>query len=335
MQPVRAAVIGLGIGEQHALTYEAHPDCVLSVLCDLSGTKLTEVGKRFPGASTTQNPDSVIDDPNIDILSIASFDDAHAEQVARALDSGKHVFVEKPLCQNIEELVAIKNVWHRHRGRVKLSSNVVLRTAPLYCWLRERIRSGELGEVYSFDGDYLYGRLEKITHGWRKDVADYSVMAGGGIHLIDLFVWLTSLRPRTIYAVGNRICARDSEFLYDDYTAATLNCPSGAVARFTANFGCVHRHQHVLRIFGTNSTFIYDDAGPRWHWTRDAAAAASPVNLSPFPVSKGDLLRQFIDAVCNDTDIDGETQSHFDVMSIILACDRSVRTGRPTEVVYL
>lgn len=334
MRPLRAAVIGLGIGEQHALTYRDHPGCELAVLCDLAAEKLTRARDRFPGVRLTRDANAVLDDPSVDVVSIASFDDAHAAQVVRALDAGKHVFVEKPLCQRADELAAIKRAWVRQRGRARLGSNVVLRAAPLYRWLRDRIWAGDLGEVYAFDGDYLYGRLEKITHGWRKDVDDYSVLAGGGIHLIDLFVWLLGQRPGAAFAAGNHLCARGSAFRYDDFTAATLTCRSGLVARFTANFGCVHRHQHVVRIFGTRATFLYDDAGPRWHWTRDPAAAASPVTLSPLPLSKGDLLRQFLDAVRDNADGADETQSHLDVVSVVLACDRAAREGSLTEVNY-
>jgi predicted dehydrogenase len=165
-------------------------------------------------------------------------------------------------------------------------------------------------------------------------VDDYSVLAGGGIHLIDLFVWLTGQRPASVQAVGNRVCSRGSDFRYDDFSAATLTCPSGMVVRFTANFGCVHRHQHVLRVFGTQATFLYDDAGPRWHGTRDPALRAAPVAEAPLPHSKGDLLRRFLDGVSREENMDEETQGHLDVMSIILACDRSVRTRSLAEVVY-
>jgi predicted dehydrogenase len=67
----------------------------------------------------------------------------------------------------------------------------VLRAAPLYLWLQQEVKRGSFGEIYAFNGDYLYGRLHKITMGWRKEVSNYSVMLGGGIHLVDLMVWLT------------------------------------------------------------------------------------------------------------------------------------------------
>jgi predicted dehydrogenase len=130
------------------------------------------------------------------------------------------------------------------------------------------------------------------------------------------------------------MCARGSAFRYEDFVAATLRYPSGLVGRVCANFGCVHRHQHVLRIYGTTATFLYDDMGPRWHWTRDPASAAAPVTLPVLPAAKSCLIGPFVDAVRNDEDGEAETLGHFDTTSIVLACDQALRTGTCTEVLY-
>jgi hypothetical protein len=155
--------------------------------------------------------------------------------VVAALEAGKHVFCEKPLCRTLEQARAIARV----RGDRHLACNLILRAAPLYSWLRDAIRAGELGEIYAFDGDYLYGRLHKITEGWRGTVDDYSVFQGGAVHLVDLMVWLLGERPARVAAVGNRIVTRDTAFRYPDFVAATYELPSGVIGRITANFGCI------------------------------------------------------------------------------------------------
>jgi predicted dehydrogenase len=226
-------------------------------------------------------------------------------------------------------------VWKQRRGTVKLSSNLILRAAPVYQWLKQKLQSGELGAPYAFDGEYLYGRLEKITHGWRNAVPDYSVMQGGGIHLVDLLLWMTGERPISAFAVGNQICTRQTAFRFPDYVAATLRFASGFIGRIAANFGCVHRHQHVVRVFGASGTFMYDDVGPRLHLTRDPAATAAPVALSPLPMSKGALIAPFVAAILADENLDTHTQELFDVISICAACDESLRTRSEVEVAYI
>lgn len=188
--------------------------------------------------------------------------------------------------------------------------------------------------MYAFDGDYLYGRLPKITEGWRSRIDDYSVMEGGGIHLIDLMLWITGERPTTVRTAGNRICTHGTVFRYDDFHAATFTFPSGMIGRITANFGCVHGHQHVVRVFGTKGTFVYDDVGPRYQAHRDPAPPAEPVDKAPLPPSKYVLIDSFVDSILDDRD-DGDTQRDFDVMSVCIASDRSLLTGEVQQIEYV
>jgi len=213
-------------------------------------------------------------------------------------------------------------------------SNLVLRAAPIYQWLLDAIGSGELGEIYAFDGDYLYGRIHKINEGWRKDVDNYSVMQGGGVHLVDLMLWLTNQKPVSVTTVGNSISTAGSDFRYDDFMAATFQFPSGLIGRITANFGCVHGHQHVVRVFGTKGTFIHDDQGPRLHATRDSSSPARVLDLSTLPGSKGDLIPGFVAGIMNGTDERSHTQHEFDVISACVTADKSLATKSTIEIEY-
>lgn len=331
---IGVAVVGLGVGEQHARRYAALPGCRLRWLHDLDPQKAEQLAGALGTGAVATGYEQILEDGDVDVVSIASYDDAHAAQVVGALQAGKHVFVEKPLCVNVDELARIKAAWMAHEGQLKLSSNHILRTAPAYADLRKRLRGGDFGDVYAFDGDYLYGRLQKITEGWRSRVEDYSVMLGGGVHLVDLMVWLTGQRPRSVFAVGSRICTSATPFRYDDFVAATLSFPSGMVGRITANFGCVHNHQHVVRIFGTQATFLLDDAGPRLSTSRGPEGPES-LGTEPLPSGKGNLIPSFINSVRMDSDMREHTQELLDVISICVACDDSVRAGRGLEVRYL
>ena len=333
--PFAVGVVGLGVGEQHAHAYARHAAVRRVWLCDQDADRALAVSARVAKSVIAPNFESMLADDSISIISIASFDDAHFEQVVSALNAGKHVFVEKPLCRSMDELAKIRGIWDAAGGRLKLGSNLVLRAAPLYAWLRAAVASGEFGELYAFDGDYLYGRLEKATQGWRRLVDDYSVMQGGGIHLLDLLLWISTQRPTAVTAAGNRICSRDSAFRYNDYCAATLRFESGMVARITANYGCVHRHQHGMRVFGTHRTFIYDDAGARMHSARDPAEGAAVIEKAPLPAGKGDLIPGFISSILENASETSDTQSIFDGICVAIACDRAAASGQIEKVEYV
>jgi predicted dehydrogenase len=334
------AVVGLGIGEQHARMYATLPSCKVKLLVDLDRSRAENLAMAFPGSDAASDLDDALDRADIDVVSIASFDDAHFGQVMRALSAGKHVFVEKPLCRTADELAQIRAALNA-KSSLHLASNLVLRGADLYRRLRDEIAAGAFGDIYAFDGDYLYGRLHKITDGWRGGTDDYSVMLGGGIHMIDLMLWLTGQRPVAVHAVGNRICTRDTAFRYDDFTAATMTFASGMVGRITANFGCVHRHQHAVRIFGTRKTFILDDAGPRLMTARDpvepglAVAPVEPLDLATKPAHKGALIPAFVEGiVLNRSPRTPDLDATLDAIAIAAACDEAVSRSSPVQIRY-
>ncbi len=101
---LRAAVIGLGVGEQHISGYESDSRCTVTTLCDFDAFKLAQVASRHPGKNLAQSAEDVLADPEIDVVSIATYEDIHCEQVVAAVKTGKHVFVEKPLCLSFAEL---------------------------------------------------------------------------------------------------------------------------------------------------------------------------------------------------------------------------------------
>lgn len=329
------AVVGLGVGEQHARSYLATGKCELRWLYDLDSERAQKLVQELGVGRIAESFEQIIQDPDVHVVSIASFDQAHFQQVVDTLIAGKHVFVEKPLCRSVSELQTIKRIWTEKEGTVKLWSNLVLRATPLYRWLGQQAREGFLGKLYAFDGDYLYGRLNKITEGWRKEIEDYSVMLGGGVHMIDLMIWITDQRPSRVWATGNRICTEGTQFAYLDYVTATFQFSSGLIGRITANFGCVHRHQHVLRVFGTDKTFLFDDMEARLHSTRDPSIRAHPVALRALPATKGDLIAPFVSAILRDENCKAQTQEVFDAISICNATDLSIQTNSMVEIHYV
>ena len=88
-------------------------------------------------------------------------------------------------------------------------------------------------------------------------------------------------------------------------------------------------------MFGTDATFVHDDAGPRLHLTRDPAATAAPVALPSFPATKGALIEPFVSAILTDENLDVQTQELFDVISICVASDDSLRIHAEVDVVYV
>lgn len=334
MRKLRAGVIGLGVGEQHIHGYKRHPACEVVALCDLDEAKLSEVGGEHSISQLTTNAMDVLENPDVDVVSIASYDTYHCEQIEAGLQAGKHLFVEKPICLHQDELHRLRNL-SRARPELEISSNLILRMSPRFQALREAIQTKELGEIYYIEGDYDYGRLWKLTEGWRGKLDFYSVVHGGAIHIIDLLCWLTGDRVVEVAAFGNNISTRGSQFKYRDLVASILRFESGLVGKVTANFGSVRPHFHRLSVYGTQGTFVNGPGDAEWFRSRDPAVPADAVATEYPGTQKGDLIYSFIESIVSGAPAEITTDDVFDAMSVCLAIEKAADEGRIVEVEYL
>jgi predicted dehydrogenase len=323
-RPLAVGVIGLGVGARHLAAYAAHPDCRVAAMCDLDSDRAHQAAAAHSGVEVYRDAKTMLDRADLDVVSIASFDADHFAQTHAAVARGRHVFVEKPLCIGVAQMRALRAVAVA-RPEVVIASNLVLRTAPAFVEMRRLVTSGALGQVYAFDGEYLYGRLSKITDGWRGHDAGYSPFVGGAIHLVDLMIDITGERPERVVATGSNICVRESDYPGDDFVAATFTHTSGMVGRITANFGSVTRHQHVVRVYGTQGTLISDDAGVRMFTQRDPGAPSRPLEFSPLSADKGALVAAFVDACLGRP---SELRGLDHELSVIAACAAADRSRK-------
>jgi len=331
---LNAAVIGLGVGEQHIAGYERHSDCRVTALCDIDPAKGREVQGRHPGKSLTTDPDEILRDPTIDVVSIASYDQCHAEQILTALEYGKHVFVEKPLCLTRDEAVDIRTALSG-KPELRLSSNLILRCCPRFCQLRDRVSSGAMGDIFAMEGDYLYGRIHKIVSGWRSETDGYSVILGGGVHMVDLLIWLKGKKVVEVSGAGNRVAAAGTSFRYNDFATAILRFEDDTIARVSSNYGCVYPHYHAVKIFGTEATFINQKDSGLYCWSRDPDDGME-VSGEAYPgTHKGDHLHGFIDGILRQGVPGVDTEDVFSTMSVCLAIDEAIRTKTLVEVDYI
>jgi predicted dehydrogenase len=331
---VQVGVIGLGVGAEHARAFAAHPACEVAAVCDRDPVRLAEWATILPDARRYEQADALIADPRLALVVVASQDDDHAAQVVRALRAGKHVFAEKPLCLGEDELVAIAEAW-RTSGR-RLSTNTVLRRSARFRWLKEAIRAGQLGRVFLIEAEYVYGRLQKLVDGWRGRIPDYSVMLGGGIHMVDMVLWLAEQRPVEVSAVRSDLGSRDSGFTGHDLVTAVLRFESGLVARIGANFASVHPHFHDVTVHGSAATFENTPTGDGWLWTsRDPQRAPEPVTAAYPGVRKGDLIPAFVESVLGRGEPDVTEIEAFAAMSVCLAIDRAAATRQTLQVNYV
>jgi len=285
---------------------------------------------------TTEDAARVLTDPDIDIVSVASYDNFHAEHVVAALENGKHVFVEKPLCMSRDEATRIRAVLSSHPN-LKLSSNLSLRTCPRFCEAKRKIDEGDMGTVFLCQADYLWGRSQKLTEGWRNEMPFYSIIYGAAVHMVDLILWITGKRPIEVQAYGGRLASEGTTLRFNDLAVILLRFEDGMIGSVTASGMCVHPHFHNLSLYGTKATFDHGFNGAQLFTTSDPAVAPEPVaEVYPAREERSYVIETFVDSILDpDATLLVPTEDVFATMSVCLAAEEAVQTGRPVTVQYV
>ncbi|MBL7129789.1 MAG: Gfo/Idh/MocA family oxidoreductase [Candidatus Omnitrophica bacterium] len=331
---LRVGIIGLGVGELHIKGYNMHPECEVVALCDFSDEKLTMAREKYPDMKITRQAGEILEDQGIDVVSIASYDNYHYEQIVKAFANNKHIFVEKPFCLYEEQAIHIRTLL-RDKPQLKMSSNLILRKCPRFRLLKEMIEARNLGELFYIEGDYNYGRLHKITEGWRSKIDFYSVIYGGGVHIIDLLLWLTKDLIVEVMAYGNNISSRGTRFRYNDMVTCILKFKSGIVGKVAVNMGCVFPHFHPLSVYGTKATFVNGLEHGLLFKSRNPLKGPEKIQVAYPGVHKGDLIYSFIDSILNGFQGEVSQKEIFNSMSVCFAIEKAVNRRRPVAVKYI
>ncbi len=332
MKPLRAGVVGLGVGAQHVRAYADIPGVEVVAICDLDPGRLAEVGARHDVPERYGDARRITEHPDLDVVSICSYDDGHAAQACAALASGKHVMVEKPVALSRTEAEALVRA-HADSGRL-LTSNLILRRAPRFAELKRRIAAGEFGEIVYMEGDYLHEIVHKITDGWRGRMAFYCVVFGGGIHLVDLMRWLIGREVEEVCGMSNKLHTRASAYRFDDVFVNLLRFDGGALAKTLTTFAPRRPKFHALSVYGTRRCFVNDLGAARLYDGDDPDGGEAIT--APYPgVGKGGLIGDFVAAIREGREPEVRAADVFRVMDVCFAAEESVRARRTQKVSYL
>lgn len=201
MEPLRVCIIGTGsISDMHFKSYAENANAILYGVFDYSAERAEAKAKQYGISQIYRSLEEVYSDPNVDAVSICTWNNSHADISSGALNAGKHVLVEKPLAMNVEE--ALKVEAAARNCEKTLQVGFVRRFATNTKVLKSFIDSGTLGDIYYAKASCL--RRLGNPGGW---FADKNRSGGGplidlGVHVIDV-CWYLMGRPKVKSISGN------------------------------------------------------------------------------------------------------------------------------------
>jgi predicted dehydrogenase/threonine dehydrogenase-like Zn-dependent dehydrogenase len=274
--------------------------------------------RRFGFTTASTSASAVLDDDSLDVIFIVTRHHTHADLVCRALQTGKAVFVEKPLALTRDEVGRICDVVAR-TGNDRLMVGFNRRFAPLLMEMRTRF--GQAGERSV--ARYLINAGPLQADSWyHNEELEGSRFTGEGGHFIDTLSWWTSSLPETVYAMPGP---------EPGDVQATVQFRNGASATITyVTTGNPRFPKETLDAAAGRLSARLDNFQQATVW----AERSRSVTRSRGSKDKGQRaeLRRFVEAIRTGSAMPISFESLVATTSATIAVAESLSSGRPEQV---
>jgi predicted dehydrogenase len=278
------AVVGLGYwGPNLVRNLHELPQVRVELACDLREESLAAIGRRYPGVRTTTCFETVLADPAVDAILLATPVSTHHSLAARALCAGKHVFVEKPLASSTAEALDLIRLAEE-RSLTLMPGHTFLYSPPVQM-VRSMIDSGELGEIYFVSTSRVNLGLHQSDASVAWDLAphDFSILR----------YWLDET-PQHLTALS-RGCIHPNT---PDVAFINLEFPSGTIAHVEIAWLAPSKLRRTT-VVGSRKMAVYDDTSNEPVRVFDSGVnLPNPETFGEYRLSyrTGDIVSPHIDA---------------------------------------
>ena len=173
------------------------PNAQLTHVATTRSLSAVNAQRRFGFTTASTSTQAVLDDESLDAIFIVTRHATHAALVCRALETGKAVFVEKPLALTGEELDQITEVIAK-TGNDRLMVGFNRRFAPMLTKMKADLGPASSGAATR----YLVSAGPLAANSWYRNEGEGSRFTGEGGHFLDTLSWWTDSLPEEVYAVG-------------------------------------------------------------------------------------------------------------------------------------
>ncbi len=242
---INIAQIGVGYWGPNLLrNLVANDDCCVRAVADLSEERRQFVKSNYPSVIVTDKVESVLDDPNVSAVVIATPVASHFELAMKALDAGKHVLVEKPMARSVKEVDEIGDIA-KQKSLIAMVGHTFLYNAAVR-YVKQLIDSGDLGDIrYIYSQRINLGRI-------RSDVDALWNLAPHDISIIQH--WLGDPEPVSISRRGMDYVQNG----VDDVVFLNVVYPDNIMANIHVSWLDPHKVRQMT-VVGSKKMVVYDD----------------------------------------------------------------------------
>ena len=347
MSKIKVGVIGVGnISNEHIQAYLRNPDVELYAFCDINEEQLNKMGDKYGVSRRFTDMNDLLALPEIDAVSVCTWNAAHAPCTIAALNAGKHVLCEKPM--SISKAYAEEMKASAERNGKLLMIGFVRRFGNDCAILQDFINNDYFGELYYAKATYL--RRKGNPGGWfgNKELSGGGPLIDLGVHVIDLVRYLMG-KPKAISVYGatfqklgdrrnikekvdyastgksdNDICN------VEDLATGMIRFDNGAVLHIEASFSLnIKAPEGKIELFGTKAGAKLD---PELELYAEENGYMTNITLTaPTALSFDNLFKNeidhFVSCVKGEAECLAPAEDGVELMAILDALYESARTG--------
>jgi UDP-2-acetamido-3-amino-2,3-dideoxy-glucuronate N-acetyltransferase len=330
MMPPRTALIGHGYwGRNLARNLDALG--ALAAIVESDAASRHAAADAYPKATCHADVTPALADSTIAAVMIATPAATHGALVARALEAGRHVFVEKPLCLDVAEAERLAALAER-RGLTLMVGHLLL-YHPAFVALKACVTAGRLGRLR-----YIYSTRLSLGKIRREENALWSFAP----HDISMILQLTGGLPERVIAAGGQYLHAGIA----DTTLSHLAFPGDVQAHIFVSWIHPYKDQRLV-VVGENAMAVFNDVSPgpeklllypheaRWD---GAVPVVSKAEAEPIPYETVEPLRRevetFLTAVTGGPKPASDAREGIAVLRVLDACQRALVSGQPVEMAH-
>lgn len=243
-EPIRVAQVGVGYWGSNLLrNFASLPNVDVVAACDQREDVCRKITQQYPHVETTTDFDRVLTNDAVEGVVIATETAQHYEMAAAALQSGKHVFVEKPMAQTVEEAERLVELADANDRRLMVGH--LLLYHPAFRLVESMIGHGELGDVY-----YLYSVRVNLGIIRQRENALESLAP----HDLSVALRFIDAEPVAVSASGQAYLQSEIQ----DVVFATVHFSDGRLAHLHTSWLDPHKVRKVT-VVGSTKMAVIDD----------------------------------------------------------------------------
>lgn len=340
---LKVGIIGCGMitKHRHAPEYAARRDVQLCAWYDAAPGRAEEMAAQY-GGRVYSDWKQLIEQGELDAVSVCSPNATHAEISVFALERGLHVLCEKPMATSLPDCERMVSAGQKAGRLLFIGQNQ--RFSKTHIKARAIIESGQIGRVLRFQSSFGHEGPEiwtKNSNTWfyDKNQAAFGAVFDLGIHKVDLLHYLLGERFVEVCAMLGTLDKKHSDgtlISVDDNAAMILRTAEGAIGTVSASWTNYGQEENATRIYGAEGVLhifedpkkpLYIQKGKRRRIVRDIEAMQT--NENQFDTG---IISAFVEAIQGGREASAAGESVCHAMRTVFGAVQSAQTGRRVRI---